>query len=188
MKNFMILTALLSSFSAFSADVSRVVEWPLMADRISFSSESDQNGVCRAIGFERAAVGSATFAEKSRMKVVAGADGKIVRGEDHDENLAIDKIICLNPGLKRLESAAIAYGPQYKPYTLETGDEINFSTNSSQDGVCRFLGFEKAAKDGVYSHPTDNLKVVLDSKGKIVGGTSAGGREIMKMICLNTVK
>ncbi len=176
-----------SCFTAHASDeVFEITEAPLYAHRISFAASSSEQGVCKALGFERAVRGSSSFEEFSRLKVVVGHNGLIVGGQTHDQEKMYSAINCINKVGNKLENPQVLFGPRYVRASA-TKDEVMFSPESHQDGVCRLNGFRKAAKGSVYAagHSYDD-KVIVDALGNKVRELPryVASSRILQMICI----
>jgi hypothetical protein len=161
---------------------------PSLGDRILFSSASDQNGVCRAMGYERAAVGTMVRGVDFNAKVVVDDNGVIFRGENGDYQNgghdSISEIVCVNK----------LNGPNNQTVTVidpkHPTSGVVFSSVSNQDGVCKSQGYPRSANGSATRSVDFNSKVIVDASGSIVGGEDGdyqrGGHDrIGSIICLN---
>lgn len=153
---------------------------------IYFSSTSDQSGVCRALGFERAAEGSIqTSGSAVGPVIVADSNGRIANGTlvNSSSGYWISSILCINPIERPFETPELVNGPNI--------NGLYFSSTSDQTDVCRALGYERAA-DGsaMTSGAAAGIVLVASSEGKIAGGAivnSSSGYWISNLICVNRI-
>ncbi|MFZ4715405.1 MAG: hypothetical protein ACOYL6_16900 [Bacteriovoracaceae bacterium] len=149
---------------------------------LNYSHLSDQNGICMSMGYQRAAVGSATKWNSASGRVaVVNKFGKIIdyKYPTVPNGYWINNIICINknPNLKR---AVILTNPKHPT-------NIPFSSKSSEEGICLSLGY----KSGVIGSAEEALNsvgpvVVVNRKGAIIGGedtSEKGSYWIMKISC-----
>ena len=167
------------------ADMPSLVNSPNL-NNLNFSASSDQNGVCRAIGYERAAVGAFQQNGSAVGAVLnVNADGTIVSGSEVTSATGewISQLICVN----QMSSAPLPGDESVQKIENPQLDGIYFSSTSNQDGVCRAMGFGRAA-DGAFQQNGSAVGavIIVDETGKITGGaqvTSASGEWISEIVC-----
>ena len=139
---------------------------PSLGDDIYFSGNSDQNAVCKSLGYEKAEEGSATIdmkiaAGKAKVSVdaAAGTSGVVDGG-------AITEIICAHR-LSRKNS--------FKTHLFSSPTEVRkvpYSAKSDPTGVCIAEGYDKALEGSVKN--TNKLvtvsMVIVDKTGNNTGG------------------
>lgn len=167
-------------------DASVLVVAPSIGDTVLMSSRSDQNGACKALGYEKAAVGSAVFDCKvsaNLSQVIVDNNGDVSSGDLGKNYCRIQQIICLNyVSIPQLKTHLIS-----KPKHLQS--EAPYSSRSNQNGVCKSQGYEKAAVGSAVFDctPEANLsQVVVDNNGNVSSGDL--GREycrINQIVCVS---
>jgi hypothetical protein len=155
-------------------------------NKIRFSSDSNANGVCRALGYDHAADGSVKKSgEAIGATIVANRDGKIFGGSrvTDKEGYFISQILCLNP-------VSTAYQADLPELVQEPKlNHLYFSNQSDQNGICRALGYERAAKGSMKkSGEVVGLTVEVNSDGIVSGGNEVTAREgywASELVCVN---
>jgi hypothetical protein len=179
-----LLFALLLSVSAPAADKTYLLDQPRLDGHL-FDSESDEHGVCKAMGYERAALGSVLKSGSGfHMTHVVNRHGLIYRFGwiDRWNGYWVKQILCVN---KARISAGMRNVLVHKPRHPESF--AFFSTKSDATGICRLLGFRgtggAVAPNGKGVGPV----VILNGEGEVIGGevtTDSIGTWISKVICL----
>ena len=196
MNNLLVGLLALGSISAFametdefyddlSGDLSALISNPSLGGGILMSNKSYENGVCRALGYERAAVGSIVVGSVYRgPMVIVEENGSVSSGEvaTSSSGNEIRQIICLN----KISSSNERTYKMSSPLHLDS--KVPFSIKSYQNGVCRALGHERAAVGSIvvgsyYRGPM----VIVSENGSVSSGevaTSSLGNEIINLVCI----
>jgi hypothetical protein len=183
----MLSASLLLALAAFAADQIHVLQNPRVAGHL-LAGDSDENGACRALGFERGVPGSAELEEfekdgwKFTLKISREGHGAQFGYSDTDGGYFFSKLACLNkrrdlPG----ERNVLARRPTYP------GSRMVFSASSDRDGVCKALGHEKFAGAEILSADAVGQVVAVDREGRVAGGDYLGDQDgfwIFKLVCL----
>lgn len=181
MKLLIVTLGLLSSVSLF-ADTSELIINPEI-NGVHFSGGSDENGVCRALGYERAAVGATLYKDVGRQPMVEVNRRGDVSGGDIGSNYhQIQQIVCLNlEGYPRFDLNLI-----HKP--LLSG-ELAISGGSSENGVCKALGYEKAVVGAsLYTDVSRKPMVEINNRGSVSGGDIGSNyHQFDTIVCVNMV-
>jgi hypothetical protein len=200
MRNVLLFLFLSLSFNSYAmkmdefyeeskGDLSVLITNPSLGGRVLISSRSDQNGVCRAFGYERAAVGAISFGAKYRGPMVnIDIEGNIRLGEVLTEasGLSVYSIICLNkvsaPKEKTFRIAFPKHNDSWAPY----------SSKSDQNGVCKSLGFVRAAVGSmiISRRNFEGLMVIAGADGTITSGEVSNGKAGFKvdtLVCINSL-
>jgi hypothetical protein len=153
---------------------------------VLFSSESDINGVCKALGYQKAANLTKDNDPTSRgTLIVVDENGKIIRGEyaDKSQGFGLKQVTCLNKviGYKAAENVE-------KISDLKISGVL-VSTSSNENGVCQVLGYERGVlKSGVPDSTARGVMLVIDNNGNPVKGeaaTNTTGFNISELVCIN---
>ncbi len=171
-------------------DLSVILSNPSLGGRVLISSRSDQNGVCKAFGYERAASGAIMFSSNYQGSMInIGPEGKIRLGEVLSETsgLVITRIICLNKISTQSERTILITNPGHN------GSGAPYSSRSDQNGVCRSMGFFSAAVGSIMISRTNfrGVMVIAGSDGTITGGEVATGNtgfKIDQIVCINQIE
>ncbi len=149
---------------------------------ISFSSHSNPTVVCNYLGYANAA---STYLE-SRLTDAVIVNDKGIIGSDYgtmDSLVSIfSKVTCtnaLNSNDSELNIPTLIKNPSHPSL------EMVFSRTSSENGVCKLLGFTRAAGGtlGRVIYPTTGIPVV-DEEGRLIGEEHDSASTIRKIICL----
>jgi hypothetical protein len=170
-------------------DLSVIITNPTLGGRVLISSRSDQNGVCKAFGYERAALGAVIFDGDYRGPMInIDLEGKIKVGEVMNEisGLTIKKIICLNKISDKKERTFWITNPNHN------NSWAPYSSKSDQNGVCKSLGFGRAAVGSmiISRKNFEGLMVIAGPEGTITSGEVATGRSGFKiddLVCINNL-
>lgn len=165
---------------------------PSLGDGILIATKSSHNGVCKALGYERAAVGSVVRGEKARgPMVIVQEDGSVGGGViAHGGALSaneIRQIICLNKFSDQKEFTH----KLIKPLHLEA--QVPFSENSNQTGVCKSLQYDRAAVGTkLIGEEYRGPMLIVQHDGSVLGGSVAGGgalatRDIYTLVCVSKI-
>lgn len=168
-------------------ELSYRVNHPSAGGNVYFSNKSNQNGVCRALGFEKAAIGSA---ESSGAIVgptlIVNDAGTVTGGEvvTSTTGLWFTSIICVNKLSQPLIQTFMRENPTHPT------SNAYFSSRSSLTGVCKVLGYQGGGA-GAAEHSGSVVPPVLiiDSTGKIEGAEEINNRYgfwISRISCWNS--
>jgi len=154
---------------------------------LNFSSASNANGVCKAMGYQKALADSVQKSDDDRFKKIAS----IIMEEDGSINGAqlvttqsgygISAITCLNKVQNRPEF-------DVKSVAVSNLGGYMISSKSDKDGVCRLSGYDKA----IYNSETKQDRIagkalILNSKGVPESAEdidSRTGYSITNIICV----
>ena len=138
---------------------------PSLGDNIYFSGNSDQNAVCKALGYEKAEEGSATV----DPKVGVGEAKVLINGtatSGQTDGGAITEILCKHKLTRKYS---------FKTHNLNSPTEVRkvpYSSKSDPNGVCKVEGYDKALEGSAKN--TDHLitvsMVIVDKDGNNAGG------------------
>ena len=159
----------LLSLPAF-ADTSFLVTAPSLGDGVAISATSNQNGTCRALGYEKAAVGSAVLdcnIASGTSQAIVNDDGTVTQGDCGADYCRISQLLCLNVMTTTPNLTHLIKVPTHAQ------SKAPFSATSDQNGVCVSLGYHHAAVGSMIMdcRIVNNLsQVVVDASGSVVGG------------------
>jgi len=137
-------------------------------DGVFFTENSNENGVCKALGYENSAPGSALSVSVPYPEPLLRINdyGEVLDGDTGYKWKKIEKIICI----KKIQRE------NFKVTKIDfpaLGNGVGFAAKSSPDGVCKLLGHEY----GVYRATFYKIIVerpepllIVDSKGTVIGG------------------
>jgi hypothetical protein len=179
--NLMILTALIASLVSVeksSADETvKLIRHPEIVTNVPFSSRSDQNGVCIALGYEMAAQGVAVAVPVMRSAVTVNAQGDIVGGT-YEEN-ALANLVCVNKIGPPRWTGKLFRHPKHP-------NSVRFSSQSDQNGACTALGYQRGAPgSATRADNYHNAAVTVNSQGLVIGGTYSD-MALVELVCLNS--
>ena len=153
-----------------SADTSFLVTNPSLGDGVLVSASSNQNGMCKALGYEKAAVGSVVSDCKISSgisQVIINDDGSITQGDCGADVCRIAQLICLNGVTRASDQTHLIVKPTHAQ------SKAPYSATSDQNGVCVSLGYDHAAVGSMIMdcRIVNNLsQVVVDASGSVVSG------------------
>jgi len=158
-------------------DETQLLTWPKhLSSGLPFSIDSNEDGVCVALGYERAAAGSSRTDGFLYNTILVDTDGIVVGGPSAK---AISQMVCVNfLGISIKEKSVLLRKPVHQ------GSNLPFSTNSNEDGVCVALGYERAAAN---SSRTDGFRynaILVDDEGLVIGGPVS--KAISQIVCMNS--
>ena len=171
----------LGAITANAHDDARTFKDPSL-NGISFSSNSSPTVVCNYLGYANAA---STHLESRLTDAVIVNDKGIIGSEYGTMNSLVSvftKVTCtnaLNSKDSELKIPTLIKNPSHPSL------EKVFSRASSENGVCKLLGFQKAAGGtlGKVIYPMGGIPVV-DEQGQVIGEEHDSGSTIRKIICL----
>ena len=205
MKNLILIVSLLGSFGAYAmeiketydaetGDVSALVKDPtypktslsFSASSAYSSSPSSEDGVCKVLGYEKAAPGSSRSDKITDDVVRVDSDGTVVEGPNA---YTMTQIVCLNPAksptiletLVILTESKLVHPQSNLPFSASSAYS---SSPSSEDGVCRVLGYRRAIIGSSRSEKETADTIQVDSDGNVVGGPNA--YTMTRIICANS--
>jgi hypothetical protein len=164
MKKVVIALLALASFSALAQNLnekSYLIKNPTHSNsEIPFAYYSDENGVCKALGYGRAAKGSSRYGEIALNVKVNSAGSVVASGIDY----ILQQIVCLNKtNVEISESVVLVTEPRH------ADSNLLFQYYADQNGVCRNLGYLRGAVgSATYTDKTDTISV--NSDGEVIGG------------------
>jgi hypothetical protein len=158
---------------------------PFSASSSYSSSPSSEDGVCRALGFERAASGSSRSDKDTEDTIQVDRNGNVVGGPNA---YRMTQIVCLNKLSypTPLDYSVLIKGRElvHKNSGLSFSASSSYSSSpSSEDGVCKSLGFEKSASGSSRSDKQAVDSIQVDRSGNVVGGPNA--YRMTQIVCLN---
>ncbi len=169
----------------FFQDDSALLTYPSLGDQVLISSNSNQDGICKAFGYQRAAIGSMVTGSQYRGPLIVIAySGVVFAGQvsNSQSGFEVKQLVCLN---KLTE-------PQFKTFFVEPlhlNAKVPFSSKSNQRGVCRALGYDDGAPgSAIFGNSYRGPMVVVNDNGDVVSGdvaTSTSGFEINSLVCVN---
>lgn len=160
-------------------DIFTLIKNPTQGGGVRISASSDENGVCKALGYQRAIVDMLKSGIYESPMVYVDQNGVIAGGVQTGRS--INEINCVNKVGEQKEKTLQFINPSYS--------RINamFSIYSDQNGVCKAFGLQRAAMGtmnylGNYFGPT----VIADKNGTITEGRRVGPK-IGSIICVDLV-
>ena len=183
MKKLLIGMTVLASIAAHASGNVRTFEDPKI-NKVSFSSESSPNIVCKYLGYETAVstrLESFHFASAVTVREsgISGADFSTAQ----ERISLIDRITCKN---KLQENVDIAVPVLVKDPTFKQLRSL-ISRKSNETGVCRSLGYEKSAGGTLGSMVHLGRRgglPIISSDGEIDSEEFESGDYIKKIICI----
>ena len=141
-----------------------------------FQDASSLNGVCRSLGYEKAADRSAHDSGsmiKMADTIKVDENGSVVGGP---KAYFITDIVCLNKTkVYPNEQSIILTNPKH----LESG--LSY-TISSSNGICRNEGYLRAVSDSVRTSDTYADSIEVDSSGSVVGVQN--NKFVTQIVCI----
>jgi len=145
--------------------------------------QSSENGVCRVLGFEKAVEGSSRTDFIRANTIQIDFRGQVLGG---DQEFRLTEIVCLN---RIIENSV-------KQLNVITANDLvddltgrSFSASSknstypsSEDGVCKLLGFKKAVPGSSRTDKKFRETLQVDFFGEIVAATF--GPRMLEIVCL----
>ena len=143
-------------------------------------TSSDESGVCKMLGYEKAAIGSKRDDYSSKVySLQINGEGYVTAGPS---DYRIKQIVCLNKTNQfPNERSTIVLNPIHAKSNLPLS---GYYSSSDENGVCVMLGYEKAAfgsKRNNCSSQVDSIQV--NATGNVVGGPS--DFPISQIVCLS---
>ncbi len=152
-----------------------------------FSTKSDPDGVCLALGYAHALGAPTTDSSASGPAIIVNRNGEITGGEliTSQKGYWIKQIFCANKISEPLYSVEMISDPAVRM----NGGELNLSNNSDVEGYCRIKGYDHAVpKLMEVSGRAIGDVAVLNDRGEMVNTekvTSNRGYWISKLVCYN---
>lgn len=184
MKTLSIVALAMLSVSSASADLndtSYLIRNPVHPGggnvRITFDYWSQESGVCKALGYEKAAEKSTRFDDDSLDLIVhLNADGMIESG---GAGKPVNQIVCLNKvDTITPEKIAVVESPTHPESDLA----LSFEYWSQEIGLCRALGYTGVAPKSTRFGIRDVDALQVDDRGNVVSGKAA--KPVTRAICL----
>lgn len=173
-------------------EISYLLDYPALTlgSKVPFSRKSDENGICIALGYEKAAVGTRQSDNLYRGSlVIVGANGLVASGEIASDysKFVTRSLVCINKIAASKEETVFVTGSQL----VHSISSIPYSNKSSQNSVCKTLGYEKAVLGTMRSN--NNYRgplVILNEDGLITSGEIASdySRYVMSsLVCIKKI-
>jgi hypothetical protein len=172
-----LITSLASAENSSADQTVQLIRHPEIVNNVPFSSRSNQNGVCIALGYEMAARGTAVSVPVMRSAVTVNAQGNIVGGTYQEEALA--NLVCVNKvGFPKWTGKLFRH-PRHP-------NSVRFSSQSDQNGACTALGYERGAPgSATRADNYHNAAVTVNSQGLVIGGTYSD-MALVELVCVNS--
>lgn len=146
-----------------TGDVSALIKNPAHGgSNLPFTAvhNNSENGVCRALGYEKAAISSSRTGDKG-YSIAVNEKGLVVSGP---YDYTMKQIVCLNKtGMLPNELSVLVINPRHESSSLQ------FSYYSSSSGVCKSLGYQRAAAGSTVTAEQSNT-IKVDNDGNVVAG------------------
>lgn len=167
------------SYNSLTGDTSYLLENPTHPDsKLYFSiwDSKEGNGICKAIGFEKAALGSHRNGDKYDITIRVDESGNVVSAPTAS---AVSKIVCLNKTgvFPRLKSYLIT-----NPMHTQSNLYFSIWDNKEGNGICKAMGFEKAAFGSHRSGNKYDITIRVDENGNVFSAPT--GHIVSKIVCL----
>jgi hypothetical protein len=196
MKTALMMTALLVSVSASAMEIEKFSD-PATGDTSALIKNpthygsnlplsgayhpSDENGVCKLLGYEKAALGSARIDYDAMVNTLQiERDGYIISGPS---DYPISQIVCLNQtNSYPNERSVIVSNPTHADSRLPFSGGYH---PSSENGVCVSIGYRKVALHSErinYTALVDAIQV--NETGSVIAGPS--DYIISQIVCITT--
>jgi len=133
-------------------------------DGVFFADTSNEQGVCKALGFEMATPGSAhSTGHSADSLLVVDYNGDVSGGKNKWFDYTISQIICLNKIQREKFSVRKISHPVFS--------NMGISARSHQDGVCRLLGHDRGAPGSTFHSSVHNSEPLLtiSESGNFIG-------------------
>ena len=164
-----------------AAELPRELTWPIASSLTDFHSKSSEDGVCKLLGYERAATNSSRVKNLETAEVFQiNEKGQIKSGKI---SVPMSQIICVN-SIPVKPAQEIEVLSSYKLIHPESGLPLAAfgSEHSSYNGVCRVLGFTKAVPEsGRFSKKSEDTLQVND-EGQVTFGNET--RKLTRLVCI----
>jgi len=185
LKSSIVSCVLFLSLQVFAQTSTTLIESPNLNGNVHFSVQSSEDGVCIDLGFISAAKGSAQSSGDAIGPVIlVDSQGLVTAGDvvTATHGNWISEIICITASGK-----TSPVSPSLIDHPMNPGSQILFSSQSSEDGICKIEGFSKAAKgSGSLDDSAVGSVLIAGSDGSIIGGdvvTPQHGQWISALIC-----
>lgn len=159
----------------------RIIGDPRTSGGVYFSGGSNENGVCLALGYEKAAVGATLYKTVQSFPMVeVNSRGEVSGGDTGSNYRRISNIVCIN----QLDRYPLAGQILVNPSHPLSGQP--FSGGSDENGVCIALGYTQAAVGATLYQTVRNTPMIeVNSRGNVSGGdTGSKYRKILKIVCI----
>lgn len=145
----------------------------------AYNFKSSEHGICKTLGYEKAASGSLRNSDAQYNSIQVNSSGVVIGGP---RDYVVTQIICLNK--QSLNPAGdISF---YIKNPTHPGSNLGFSAynyKSSETGICRALGYERAAPGSLRNSDTQLNSIQLNTEGNIIGGPR--DYVVTQIVCLN---
>jgi len=142
--------------------------------KLPFAYETDTNGVCRAMGYEKGIQGSARPSNEKIDSLLVDEKGEITVMVTKNK---MTQISCINKMNIPLKKSYLFKGPEL----IYPGTDMPFDGWSDTDAVCQSLGFEKAIYFSGKSGLEKKQTIVVFKDGET---QSSYGNPISQIVCL----
>lgn len=182
LKKFIVLLSLsgIAGTAALAAETSYLVETPSLGGGVYFASSSDENVLCQALGYGRAAVGSMSY------EVRPSAEGKLISIDEFGDwsgsplDQRVKSIVCVDwilPPVRATHRVSRPAHPRSKAL---------FTASSDENGICDVAGFESGIpRTIVEGKNASGPRVTVDASGKITGGAPEGTPFVESVVCVS---
>lgn len=142
------------------------------------TTENDETGVCRYLGYERYAPQSARWlTNKSKLNVWVDANGAAVKAEF---TAPLKSLICVNK--------VVNVAPPQESALIETpilhgasGIALSAQTTEQLQGACTYAGFGTYLGGAKYANKTEQV-ILLGADLAVAGAPS--GKALVRLVCL----
>jgi hypothetical protein len=145
---------------------------------------SSEDGVCKALGYEKAAKGSSRYSAVDTDTIQVNESGSIKGGP---RTHSLTQIVCLNKTNKpTTEKAVVLQSPSHQDSKLPFSSPALKPEYgpSSADGVCKALGFQRAAMGSARTRNQDADTIQVNDEGKVIGGPKTWS--LAQIVCVNS--
>ncbi len=153
---------------------------------VLFSSTSRPNGVCKLLGYQKAADQQMTADGNVRGSlIIVNEDATVTRGEQATDRVGatIASVTCLNKVLTFRQTLMVE---KLDNFSI---NGVLVSSQSNESGACRALGYESGiVGTGVANGNVRGSMAIINAKGEVSGGevaTERTGAAFSQLVCVN---
>lgn len=167
----------IQEFMSANGEVSAILtepKYPGTDLSMTFEYWSDENGICKLHGFEKAVPQSTIFKGEQRNLVIQ-ADGAI---KEMKSNARVSEIICLN---KIKDAQGLNLVVEIEPKHPNSNMPVSFEYWSQEAGVCRMMGYRSAVPQSTVFMGTQRV-ISLNENGDVVKLSNSG--RVKEIVCI----
>jgi hypothetical protein len=184
MKTLLMALALVTTSSAMAVERSALIKSPKHPGSQEpfshYEQGSSENGVCRILGYEKAARGSSRSGQSKANTLRVNQAGRIIGAP---KTYVMSRIICLNKVSRWTEERSYLLNSRNLRHPGSGEPFSHYDQGSNENGVCKILGYEKAAAGSSRSNNTKSNSLRVNENGTVIGAPQT--YTMNRLVCIN---